>query len=169
MTGIFIAVEARARSPIMPLSLYADPVVAVSAVIMLLTSFGLYGSVLFLPLFFQVAFGFSAAQSGGLLVPMLLGMVVGGIVAGQVLSGASGTYRMQATVFVGLMAARAVPAFHDGRGNRHCAEPDIHRDRRTWYRRHCGDAFDRRSKPCPLRRRGNGHVGFAILPVRSAA
>jgi len=105
MTGVFVAIEARAKSPIMPLSLYADPVVGLSVVIMLLASFGLYGSVLFLPLFFQVAFGFSAAQSGGLLTPMLLGMVVGGVVAGQVLSRASGGYRIQALVFSGLMTA----------------------------------------------------------------
>lgn len=105
MIGVFIAFEARARSPIVPLSLYADPVVGISVVIMLLAGFGLYGSVLFLPLFFQAAFGFSAAQSGGLLTPMLLGMVVGGVVAGQVLSGACANHRIQATVCAGLMTA----------------------------------------------------------------
>ena len=105
MIGLFVAVEARAESPIVPLSLYADPVVSLSVVIMLLASFGMYGSVLFLPLLFQVAFGYSAAESGGLLVPMLLGMVVGGVVAGQVLSRTSGLYRIQALVCAGLMTA----------------------------------------------------------------
>ena len=105
MIGVFIAIEARARSPIVPLSLHADRVVGVSVVIMLLAGFGLYGSVLFLPLFFQAAFGASAAQSGGLLTPILLGMVLGGVVAGQVLSRASGYYRVQALVFAGLMTA----------------------------------------------------------------
>ena len=105
MTGVFVAIEARSRSPIMPLSLYADPVVAVSVVVMVLASFGLYGSVLFLPLFFQAAFGFSAAQSGALLMPMLLGMVLGGAVAGQVLSRASGAYRIVALGCAGLMTA----------------------------------------------------------------
>ena len=103
MGGVFIAVEARARSPIVPLSLYADPVFSLSVVIMLLLSFGLYGSVLFLPLLFQVAFGFSAAQSGALLAPMLLGMVVGGIVAGQALSRTAGLYRIQAVICATLM------------------------------------------------------------------
>ena len=105
MTGVFVAIEARANSPIMPLSLHADPVVGLAVVIMLLASFGLYGSVLFLPLFFQVAYGFSAAQSGALLTPMLLGMVVGGVVAGQVLSGASANYRIQALICAGIMTA----------------------------------------------------------------
>ena len=105
MTGVFMAIEARARSPIMPLSLYADPVIKVAVAIMVLASFGLYGSVLFLPLFFQAAFGYSAAQSGALLIPMLLGMVLGGVVAGQVLSRASGAYRTVALVCAGLMTA----------------------------------------------------------------
>ncbi len=105
MTGVFVAVEWRAKAPIVPLSLYADPVVGLSVAIMLLASFAMYGSVLFLPLLFQVAFGLSAAQSGGLLIPMLLGMVVGGIVAGQLLSLATGFHRIQALVCTGLMTA----------------------------------------------------------------
>ena len=105
MTAVFMVIEARARSPIMPLSLYADPVIKVAVVIMLLASFGLYGSVLFLPLFYQAAFGFSAAESGALLIPMLLGMVLGGVVAGQVLSRSSGAYRIVALACAGLMTA----------------------------------------------------------------
>ena len=103
MSGAFIVIQARARSPIMPLSLYASPVFSLSVVIMLLLSFGLYGSVLFLPLLFQVAFGYSATQSGALLAPMLLGLVVGGIVAGRVISGTSSPYRLLAVLCAGLM------------------------------------------------------------------
>ena len=109
MTVLFLAVEARAKSPIMPLSLYTDPVVGVAAAMMLLASFGLYGGVLFLPLFYQVAFGLTAAQSGGLLVPMLLGMVAGGVVAGQVLSRVPGSYRIVALACAALMAAGLFP------------------------------------------------------------
>ncbi len=105
MIGVFIAIEARAESPIVPLSLHADSVVGLSIVIMLLASFAMYGSVLFLPLLFQIAFGFSVAQSGALLTPMLLGMVAGGVVAGQVLSRTSGFYRIQAVICAGLMTA----------------------------------------------------------------
>ena len=105
MIGLFIAIEARAKSPIMPLSLYADSTVSAAAIAMLLVSFGLYGSVLFLPLVFQVAFGFSATQSGGLLTPMLLGMALGGVVAGSVLSRESGHYRSQALACAVLMTA----------------------------------------------------------------
>lgn len=105
MGGVFIAIEARAGSPIMPLSLYAAPVVSLGAGIMLLLGCGLYGSVLFLPLLFQVVYGFTATQSGGLLIPLLLGMALGGAVAGQMLSARSARYRTQALVCAGLMTA----------------------------------------------------------------
>ena len=105
MIGLFISIEARAESPIVPLSLYADSTVGVAAITILLVGFGLYGSVLFLPLVFQVAFGFSATQSGGLLIPMLLGVAFGGVVAGSALSRTSGFYRSQALACAVLMTA----------------------------------------------------------------
>ena len=103
MTSVFIVIEARARAPVMPLSLYSDPTVGFAMLIMVLSSFAMYGSVLFLPLLFQAAFGYSAAESGALLIPMLLGMVVGGVVAGRVLSATTGLYRAQALICAGLM------------------------------------------------------------------
>ena len=105
MTGVFLVLEARASSPIMPLGIYADRTVALAVAVTLLASAGLYGSVLFLPLFFQVVLDVSATVSGNLLVPMLLGMVVGGIVSGQLLSRTGGHYRIQALAGTGLMAA----------------------------------------------------------------
>ena len=104
MSGVFVVVEARASAPIMPLGIYANRVVSLAVVVTLLTSLGLYGSVLFLPLFFQVVLGVSATASGNLLIPMLLGMVAGGIVSGQLLSRAGEHYRIQALASSGLMA-----------------------------------------------------------------
>ena len=103
MIGVFIAIEARVSWPVMPLGAYANRAVGVAVVVTLLTSLGLYGSVLFLPLFFQIVLGISATASGNLLAPMLLGMVVGGIVSGQLLSRTGGHYRIQGLVGTGLM------------------------------------------------------------------
>ena len=105
MFGVLAAVEKRAKAPVMPLSLHADAVVGRCIVIMLLAGFALYGSVLFLPLFYQAAFGFSASQSGALLTPMLLGMASGGVLAGRALTGATRNYRKQALIYTGLMTA----------------------------------------------------------------
>ena len=103
MSGLFIVIESRASTPIMPLQIYADRMVGLAVIVTLLTSLGLYGSVLFLPLFFQVALAVSATVSGNLLIPMLLGMVIGGIVSGQLISRTGGHYRIQALAGTGLM------------------------------------------------------------------
>ncbi len=100
---VFVILEARVSEPIMPLAIYANRVVSLAVLVTLLTSLGLYGSVIFLPLFFQGILGVSATTSGNLLVPMLLGMVIGGIIAGQLLSRAGGHYQRQVLVSTGLM------------------------------------------------------------------
>ena len=89
----------------MPLGIYRNRAVAVAVAITLLTSVSLHGFVLFLPLYFQVALGVSVTQAGSMLAPMLLGMVVGAILAGQLLSRTGGHYRVQALVSAALMAA----------------------------------------------------------------
>ncbi len=104
MSGLFTIIETRASAPIMPLGIYADRVVGLAVIVTLLTSLGLYGSVLFLPLFFQAVLEVSATVSGNLLIPMLLGMVVGGIVSGQLLSRTGGHYRKQTLASTGIMA-----------------------------------------------------------------
>ena len=77
MAVLFVAIESRSRSPIMPLGIYRLRAVAVAVIVTLMTSVSLHGFVLFLPLYFQVALGVSATQAGLLLIPMLLGMVTG--------------------------------------------------------------------------------------------
>ncbi len=92
MAVVFIVIESRAELPIMPMELYADRSVSLGMIIVVLTGFGLYSSLLFLPLFFRGVLGM---VSSSLLVPMLLGIVFGGIVAGQLLSRTGGHYQFQ--------------------------------------------------------------------------
>ena len=105
MAALFLVIESRSGSPIMPLGTYRNQTVAVAVMVTLMTSVSLYGFVLFLPLYFQVALGVSVTQAGSMLAPMLLGMVVGAILAGQLLSRAGGRYRIQLLVSTALMAA----------------------------------------------------------------
>ena len=105
MAALFVVIESRSRSPIMPLGIYRLRAVAVAVIVTLLTSVSLHGFVLFLPLYFQVALGVSATRAGTMLIPMLLGMVLGAILSGQLLSRTAGRYRMQALVSTALMAA----------------------------------------------------------------
>ena len=104
MAALFLVIESRSKSPIMPLRIYRLRAVAVAVIVTLMTSVSLHGFVLFLPLYFQVALGTSATLAGTLLIPMLLGMVLGAILAGQLLSRAGGHYRVQLLVSTALMA-----------------------------------------------------------------
>ena len=105
MAALFVVIESKSSSPIMPLGVYRHRAVAVAVIVTLMTSVSLHGFVLFLPLYFYASLGVSVTQAGTMLAPMLLGMVLGAILAGQLLSRAGGRYRMQLLVSTALMAA----------------------------------------------------------------
>jgi len=64
----------------------------------------MFGSIIFIPLFFQGVLGVSATMSGSFLTPMMLGMVGGSFISGQLLSRAGGHYRIQGAVGLVIMA-----------------------------------------------------------------
>ena len=105
MAAVLLVVESRSDSPIMPLEIYRNRMVSISVIVAFFTAFGLFGSVIFLPLFFQAVLGASATGSGGFLTPMMLGIVIGSIAAGARLSRSGGQYRRQGLVSTGCMAA----------------------------------------------------------------
>jgi len=82
----FVAVEARVRDPIMPLALFKRRNFAVSAVVSLLTGFVLTGCYVFLPLFFQYVLLQSASGSGVSMVPLMLGLPVGAMITGALVT-----------------------------------------------------------------------------------
>ena len=96
MAAAFVIVELKSEAPIMPIELYRNRTVAASAALNFLAGFGLYGAALFAPLFLQVILGATATGSGGVLTPMMLGIVVGGILSGLVLSLTKANYRIHA-------------------------------------------------------------------------
>ena len=104
MTAIFAIVESKAVSPIMPFEIYRFRVVAIATTVAFLAGFGLYGTIVFLPLFFQGVLGASPTSSGGFLTPLILGIVFGAIVSGRMLARRDGRFRRQALISTGLMA-----------------------------------------------------------------
>jgi EmrB/QacA subfamily drug resistance transporter len=104
MLALFIFVESRSREPILPPSLFRNRIVAVSLLVVLFTAFGMFGSITFIPLFFQGVLGATATASGSFLTPMMLGMVAGSFISGQVLSRSGGHYRIQGAVGLAVMA-----------------------------------------------------------------
>lgn len=103
-TVTFVAVELRSPNPIMPMGIYRNRVVGLSLIAVFGTGFGMFGGIVFIPLFFQGVLGASATSSGSFLTPMMLGMVFGATLSGQTLSRLGGHYRTQGLVGLGIMA-----------------------------------------------------------------
>ncbi|WP_079144579.1 MDR family MFS transporter [Streptomyces agglomeratus] len=100
----FLFVEARAAEPIMPLHIFRNRNFTLMSVIGFLTGFVMFGAVLFLPLFQQSVQGASATNSGLLLLPMLLSMMVVSLISGRMTTN-TGKYKIFPIVGGGLMVA----------------------------------------------------------------
>jgi EmrB/QacA subfamily drug resistance transporter len=101
--ALFIFVENRSQEPIIPLSLFRNRIVAISELVVFFTAFGMFGSITFVPLFFQGVLGATATASGSFLTPMMLGTVAGSFISGQLLSRAGGHYRIQGAIGTAVM------------------------------------------------------------------
>ncbi len=95
MLGVFILIELRAAEPIISPRLFKNSIFLVSTIAMFMLSAGMFGAILYLPLFVQAVTGNSATNSGVVLTPMMLGFMFSSIVGGQILS-RTGRYKFLA-------------------------------------------------------------------------
>jgi len=95
MLGVFLFAETRASEPVIPLALFHNPIIAICSVASFVLGMGMFGIIIYLPLFMQGVMGVSATQSGSLLTPMMMAAVVGSIAAGQFTS-RTGRYKVLA-------------------------------------------------------------------------
>jgi EmrB/QacA subfamily drug resistance transporter len=101
---LLIIVENRTRNPVLPLQYFTDRTVSISMAVTFFSGFGMFGAIVFIPLYFQGVQGFSASASGNSLTPMLLGLVAGSLGAGQLMSRAGGHYRLLGIAGTAIMA-----------------------------------------------------------------
>jgi len=94
MLGLLLYSESKAAEPIIPLVLFRDPVIGVCSAAAFVLGMGMFGTIIYLPLFMQGVLGVSATQSGNLLTPLLMGVVVSSIIGGQAIS-RTGEYKVQ--------------------------------------------------------------------------
>jgi len=95
MLVAFLYAESKALEPMIPLSLFTNPVISLSSIAVFVLGMGMFGVIIYLPLFMQGVMGVSATQSGNLLTPLLMGSVGGSILTGQ-LNLRMRTYKPQA-------------------------------------------------------------------------
>ncbi|MYV63816.1 DHA2 family efflux MFS transporter permease subunit [Streptomyces sp. SID4931] len=92
-TALFVAVEHRAAEPIIPLRLFRDSVFNVTGLVGAVVGIALFGAASYLPTYLQMVDGVSATESGLLMLPMMMGIVGGSIVSGQLVT-RTGRYRI---------------------------------------------------------------------------
>lgn len=100
---IFGTVEAAVKEPVLPLSLFKNPIFSISMLIIFLTGVGMFGAILYVPFFSQMVLGTTATNSGTILTPLMLSMVFSGISTGQIVSRV-GKYKILAISGLGIAA-----------------------------------------------------------------
>ncbi|ALE91487.1 MFS transporter [Arthrobacter alpinus] len=73
--ALFIFTEARAQDPIIPLSLFKNRIFLNSTAIGFVLGMGMFAALAFVPTFLQMSSGTSAAESGLLMLPMMVGLM----------------------------------------------------------------------------------------------
>ena len=100
--GAFVLVERRAAEPVLPLGLFKNQVFVSAGIVALFLGFAMFGTITFLPLYFQVVRGASPTGSGLDLLPLMAGLLITSIVGGQIVS-RTGRYRVFPIVGTAIM------------------------------------------------------------------
>lgn len=80
--GIFVWAETRAVEPVMPLHLFRNSIFTLSLVASFALAMMMFGAIIYIPVYAQGVMGVSASESGLILMPLMLGMILFGILAG---------------------------------------------------------------------------------------
>lgn len=95
LTAFGVVEHRYARDPILPLDLFKNQIFSLSMLIVFLIGIAMFGAILYIPLFAQDVLGRTATNSGVILIPMVLSLVVTSVIAGQLVS-RTGRYKMPA-------------------------------------------------------------------------
>jgi len=94
---VFVLFENRVAEPILAPGLFKNSIFAVTSVAGFIAMAGMFGAIMFLPLFVQGVLGDSATNSGVVLTPLMLGFIASSIIGGQLLS-RTGRYKVMIIV-----------------------------------------------------------------------
>jgi EmrB/QacA subfamily drug resistance transporter len=78
--------ERRNGQPIIEPSLFKNPIFSLSTLITVINSMAMFGSIFFLPLFVQGVIGTSITNSGLVITPLMLTLIAGSILSGQLVA-----------------------------------------------------------------------------------
>jgi EmrB/QacA subfamily drug resistance transporter len=86
LAPLFVLQERRAPEPILPLALFRRPTFALANASGFVVGLGMFGSIIFLPLYLQVVRAASPTRSGMLMLPMMVALIGTSVLAGRAMS-----------------------------------------------------------------------------------
>jgi EmrB/QacA subfamily drug resistance transporter len=93
LVAVFILVERRAQEPVIPPLLFRNRTFDVASGVSFIIGVGLFGTIIYLPLYLQLVSGASATNSGLLILPLMAGLLVASTISGQIIS-RTGRYKV---------------------------------------------------------------------------
>ena len=88
----FVVIETKVEEPLLPLHLLLRPIVALSVAASFVIAVAMFGAIIYIPVYAQGVMGVSATNSGMILVPQSLAMILTSILVGLLIS-RTGRYR----------------------------------------------------------------------------
>jgi EmrB/QacA subfamily drug resistance transporter len=89
---------------IIPLKLFKSPTFSMATILGVLVGFGMFGAMMTIPNYLQIATGATPTEAGLLMIPMVLGLMISSIVSGQLIS-RTGRYKVFPIIGTGLLVA----------------------------------------------------------------
>lgn len=80
----FVVIESKVEEPILPMYLFKNKTFSLLNGIGFFMSVGMFGAIMFVPLFMQGIVGVSAADSGTIMTPMMLTMIISSVIGGRI-------------------------------------------------------------------------------------
>jgi EmrB/QacA subfamily drug resistance transporter len=91
--GLLVPLERRVAEPALPPRLFADRVFVTGVACVSLATMAMFGSLVFIPLFFQLVLGASATEAGLRMAPMMGGLIVASVIGGRLVT-RTGRYKI---------------------------------------------------------------------------
>jgi EmrB/QacA subfamily drug resistance transporter len=84
--ALFVLVESKATEPILPLELFKHWTFTSNIIFAMIMGIGMFGGLIFLPIYLQAVKGLNATQSGLAILPLVLGIFTTSIGGGQIMT-----------------------------------------------------------------------------------
>jgi EmrB/QacA subfamily drug resistance transporter len=109
LAGLFVLVESRAKEPILPLELFTHWTFDSNIIFAMIMGVGMFGGLIYLPIYLQAVKGMTATESGLALLPLVVGIFATSISGGQVMT-RTGRYKWM-PISGAIMVGAALYAF----------------------------------------------------------